>query len=246
MAYELDIPNSDQKAKVRNPWAVALLPIITLISVFVLFLLLYVMVKFNHRANPTPARWSHNTTVEIIWTVVPVLILMGISIFSFRLLYAYHDSPKSALTVKVTGNQWYWSYEYPDYGIAFDSNIVPEKDLKDGQPRLLTVDNPVVVPVGKVVRVQVTSADVIHDWAMPSMGVKQDTVPGRLNETWFQAEREGIYYGQCSFICGQDHAFMPIAIRVVSPERYAAWLNEAKQKFASAEDAGNKLAAATR
>jgi cytochrome c oxidase subunit 2 len=220
--------------------------IITLIALFVLGLMVYVMVRFNEKRNPEPTRTTHNTALEIAWTVVPILILVAIAIPSFRLLFAQYDFPKADLTITATGNQWYWSYEYPDQGIKFDSIIVQDADLKPGQPRLLTVDHEVVVPVGKIVRVQVTGADVIHKFTVPSFGIKIDAIPGRLNETWFKAEREGIYYGQCSFICGQNHAFMPIAFRVVSQERYAAWLAEAKQKFANAEDAGSKFAAASK
>lgn len=209
---------------------------ITLITLLVTGLIVYVCVRFRAGRNPVPHRFAHNTFVEVAWTIIPVVILVAIGIPSVRAHYKYTnnqdiiDSPD--LTLKVVGHQWYWSYEYPDYGIAFDSNIVPEKDLKDGQPRLLTVDNPIVVPVGKVVRVQVTSADVIHDFAMPSMGLKQDTVPGRLNETWFKAEAEGIYYGQCSELCGKYHAFMPIELHVVSEELFDAWVAGAKLKYA--------------
>lgn len=213
--------------------------IITIITVFVLGLLIYVCVKFRASKNPVPNRFAHNTTVEILWTLIPILILVAIGIPSVRAHYKYTnnqdiiDNPD--ITLKVVGHQWYWSYEYPDYGVAFDSNIVPEKDLKPGQPRLLTVDNPIVVPVGKVVRVQLTSADVIHDWAMPSMGVKQDTVPGKLSETWFKAEKEGIYYGQCSELCGKYHGFMPIELHVVSEDQFKAWVKGAKLKFAENE-----------
>lgn len=210
--------------------------IITIITLFVMGLLVYVCVKFRASKNPVPNRFAHNTTVEILWTVIPILILVAIGIPSVRAHYKYTnnqdiiDNPD--ITLKVVGHQWYWSYEYPDHGIAFDSNIVPEKDLKPGQPRLLTVDNPVVVPVGKVVRVQLTSADVIHDWAMPSMAIKQDTVPGKLSETWFKAEKEGIYYGQCSELCGKYHGFMPIELHVVSEDQFNAWVKGAKLKFA--------------
>lgn len=211
--------------------------IITIITIVVTALLAYVCIRFRASKNPVPNRFAHNTFVEIAWTVLPIIILVAIGIPSVRAHYQYTnnqdiiDNPD--ITLKVVGHQWYWSYEYPDQGIAFDSNIVPEADLKDGQPRLLTVDNPVVVPVGKVVRVQVTSADVIHDWAMPSMGIKQDTVPGRLNETWFKAEKEGIYYGQCSELCGKFHGFMPIELHVVSQETFDAWVAGAKLKFAA-------------
>ncbi|RTL89014.1 cytochrome c oxidase subunit II [Ancylobacter aquaticus] len=212
-----------------------LLVIIVAVVLLVLALLIVVMVKFNEKANPVPSRTTHHTMIEVVWTVVPVLILVAIAIPSFRLLFLQLDLPKADLTVKVTGHQWYWSYEYPDNGaFSFDSLMVPEADLKPGQPRLLAVDNDVVVPVNKVVRIQVTAADVIHSFALPSFGVKIDALPGRLNESWFQATKEGVYYGQCSELCGKDHAFMPIAIRVVSEEEFAAWVETAKQEFAGA------------
>lgn len=186
-----------------------LMPIITAICVFVAGLLIYVMIRFNKRANPVPAQFTHNTTVEVMWTAAPVLILMFIAIFSFRLLYAYHDMPKPDLTIKATGNQWYWSYAYPDHGaFTFDSLLLPEQKARaKGVPYRLAVDNPLVVPTGKVVRVLVTGADVIHDFALPAFGLKTDAIPGRVNETWFKADKPGIYYGQCSELCGVDHAF---------------------------------------
>ena len=223
-----------------------LLPLITAISLFVLFLLVYVMVKFNKRANPTPARWSHNTTVEIIWTVVPVLILMVISIFSFRLLYAYHDSPKADVTVKITGNQWYWTYEYPDHGdFTFDSRMLTEEQAKAKKvPYRLAADNPIVVPEHKNVRLLITAADVIHSVGMPAFGLKTDAIPGRINETYFNAEKTGIYYGQCSELCGVDHAFMPIEIHVVSQAEYDAWVASKAPKPAPAPAPAAPAAAA--
>ncbi|CAA0087684.1 Uncharacterised protein [Starkeya nomas] len=213
-----------------------LLVIIVAVVLLVLVLLIVVMVKFNEKANPVPSRTTHNTLIEVVWTVVPVLILVAIAIPSFRLLFLQLDLPKADLTVKVTGHQWYWSYEYPDNGaFAFDSMMVQTADLQPGQPRLLAVDNEVVVPVNKVIRIQVTAADVIHSFALPSFGVKIDALPGRLNESWFQATKEGVYYGQCSELCGKDHAFMPIAIRVVSEADFASWVEEAKQKFAAVD-----------
>lgn len=213
-----------------------LLVIITIITLFVMGLLIYVCIRYRAGRNPVPNRFAHNTTVEIAWTVIPILILVAIGIPSVRAHYKYTNNQDIIdhpdMTLKVVGHQWYWSYEYPDHGIAFDSNIVPEKDLKPGQPRLLTVDNPVVVPVNKVVRVQLTSADVIHDFAMPAFALKQDTVPGKLSETWFKATEEGIYYGQCSELCGKYHGFMPIEIHVVSEEMFDAWVAGAKLKFA--------------
>lgn len=211
-----------------------LLVIIIAVVLLVLALLIVVALKFNEKANPVPSRTTHHTLIEVVWTVVPVLILVAIAIPSFRLLFLELDLPKADITVKVTGHQWYWSYEYPDNGaFSFDSLMVAEADLKPGQPRLLAVDNEVVVPVNKIVRIQVTAADVIHSFALPSFGVKIDALPGRLNESWFQATKEGTYYGQCSELCGKDHAFMPIAIRVVSEAEFASWVEEAKQKFAS-------------
>jgi cytochrome c oxidase subunit 2 len=209
-----------------------LLWLIAAIAGFVLVLLVYVCVRFNARSNPVPSRTTHNTLIEVMWTVVPVLILVAIAIPSFRLLFLQLDVPPADVTIKATGKQWFWSYEYPDAKIAFDSVMIQQKDLKPGQPRLLSVDNEVVVPVNKVVRVQTIGADVIHSFAVPSFGIKIDAIPGRLNETWFKAEREGVYYGQCSELCGRDHAFMPIAVRVVSEQAYTAWLDQAKQKFA--------------
>ena len=203
-----------------------LMPIITAITLLVLGLLIYVCIRFNKKANPVPQKFTHNTTVEIVWTAAPVLILMFIAIFSFRLLYAYHDMPNPDLTIKATGNQWYWNYAYPDNGtLAFDSLILPEDKAKAvGKPYKLAVDNPIVVPVGKVVRVLVTGADVIHDFALPAFGLKMDAVPGKVNQTWFKADRTGIYYGECSELCGADHAFMPIEIDVVNQDQFNAWV----------------------
>ena len=217
--------------------------IITIIALFVLALLVYVMSRFNEKRNPEPARTTHNTPLEIAWTVVPILILVAIAIPSFRLLFAQYDFPKADLTVTATGNQWYWTYEYPDQGIHFDSIIVQDADLKPGQPRLLTVDHELVVPVNKNIVVQVKANDVIHDWAVPSFGVKLDAVPGRLQLTWFRAEREGMFYGQCSELCGRNHAFMPIAVRVVSEAEFNDWVAKTKAPTASREET-NKVAAA--
>ncbi len=216
--------------------------IIVAIALFVLGLLVYVMVRFNEKRHPQSSRTTHNTALEVAWTVIPVIILVAIAIPSFRLLFAQYDFPKADLTVTATGNQWYWSYEYPDHGISFDSIIVQEADLKPGQPRLLSVDHEVVVPVNKNVIMQLKSNDVIHDWAIPSFGVKLDAVPGRLQKTWFRAERTGWFYGQCSELCGRNHAFMPIAVHVVSEEEFADWA--AKTKASAARDAGGKVAAA--
>jgi cytochrome c oxidase subunit 2 len=213
-----------------------LLYIIAAVALFVLALLVIVIVRFNARANPTPSRTTHNTTIEVIWTVVPVLILVTIAVPSFRLLFYQLNTPKADVTVKATGKQWFWSYQYPDAKFEFDSLMVQDKDLKPGQPRLLSVDNEMVVPVGKIVKVLTTGADVIHSWAVPSFGVKIDAIPGRINETWFKAEREGTYYGQCSELCGRDHAFMPIVVHAVSEQAYNSWLTDAKKKYASTDD----------
>ena len=209
-----------------------LLWLITAIALFVLVLLVIVFVRFNARANPTPSRTTHNTVLEVIWTLVPVIILVAIAVPSFKLLFLQLTIPPADVTVKATGKQWYWSYSYPDAKFEYDSLMLKDGERKADQPRLLAVDNPLVVPVNKVVRVEVIGSDVIHSFAVPSFGIKIDAVPGRLNETWFKAEREGIYYGQCSELCGRDHAYMPIEVRVVSEKDYAAWLEDAKKKFA--------------
>ncbi len=206
-----------------------------IISLFVLALLGYVMVRFNEKANPTPSRTTHSTVLEVAWTVIPVLILVVMAIPSFRLLTHQLVLPEADLTIKVTGKQWYWSYDYPkDQGdFGFDSILKTGADLKADDIRLLSVDNEAVVPVNKTVRLQVVGADVIHSFVVPAFGIRVDAVPGRLNETWFKAEREGLYYGQCSKLCGKDHAYMPIAVRVVSDQQYQAWVAEAKKKFAA-------------
>jgi cytochrome c oxidase subunit 2 len=223
-----------------------LLVIITCITLFVLALLVTVMVKFNARANPTPSRTTHNTLIEVAWTLIPVLILVGIAVPSFRLLFLQLDLPKADLTIKATGKQWYWTYSYPDNGkFEFDSLLAcDETRAKCSEPRLLAADNQIVVPVNKVIRVQTTGADVIHSFAVPSFGIKIDAIPGRLNETWFKAEKTGVFYGQCSELCGRDHAFMPIEVHVVSEQEYAAWVAQAKQKYASTESRPTALAAA--
>jgi len=206
-----------------------LLVTITLITLFVLGLLVAVVVKFNAKSNPVPSRTTHNTLIEVAWTLIPVLILVGIAIPSFRLLFLQLDIPKADLTVKATGKQWYWTYSYPDNGkFEFDSLLVQDK-----KPRLLGVDNEMVVPVNKVVRIQTTGADVIHAFAVPAFGIKIDSIPGRLNETWFKATKTGMFYGQCSELCGKDHAFMPIAVRVVSDQEFATWVESAKKKYAT-------------
>jgi cytochrome c oxidase subunit 2 len=212
-----------------------LLITITLITLFVLALLAIIVVKFNAKANPVPSRTTHNTLIEVAWTLIPVLILVAIAVPSFRLLFLELDIPKADLTIKATGKQWYWTYAYPDNGkFEFDSLLAcDEARIKCEQPRLLTVDNEIVVPVDKVVRVETTGADVIHSFAVPAFGIKIDAIPGRLNETWFKANKIGVYYGQCSELCGKDHAYMPIAVRVVSDQDFAAWVETAKKKFAA-------------
>lgn len=213
-----------------------LLYIITGIAGFVLVLLVVVMVRFNARTNPIPSRTTHNTLIEIAWTLIPIVILMFIAVPSFKLLFFQLNVPPADLTVKATGKQWYWSYSYPDNGqFEFDSLMLKEGERKEGQPRLLAVDNEMVVPVNKTVRVITTGSDVIHSFAVPSFGIKIDAVPGRINETWFTATREGVYYGQCSELCGKNHAFMPIAVRAVSEQAFSAWVEEAKKKYARDE-----------
>jgi cytochrome c oxidase subunit 2 len=209
--------------------------IIAAITALVLVLLITVMLKFNTRANPMPSRTTHNTLLEVAWTVLPVMILVVIAIPSFRILFVQLNTPPSDLTIKATGNQWNWTYTYPDEKIEFTSIMLTDDERQKQNPvppRLLGVDNPIVVPINKVVRVHTTGADVIHAFAVPSFGVKMDAIPGRLNETWFKATREGVYYGQCSELCGKDHAFMPIEVHVVSEQAYAAWLADAKKKWA--------------
>jgi cytochrome c oxidase subunit 2 len=212
--------------------------LITVITLFVLVLLVLVVVKFNAKANPVPSKTTHNTLIEVAWTLIPVLILVAIAVPSFRLLFLQLDTPKADLTIKATGKQWYWSYSYPDHGkFEFDSLMAADK-----KPRLLGVDNEMVVPVNKVVRVLTTGADVIHAFAVPAFGIKIDAIPGRLNETWFKATKTGMFYGQCSELCGKDHAFMPIAVRVVNDQEFAAWVETAKKKYAT--NPANSYAAA--
>ncbi len=219
------------------------------VSRFVMALLLYVVVRFNARANPTPSKTSHNTTIEVVWTLVPILILVMIAVPSFRLLYKQLVIPEADLTIKAVANQWYWGYEYTDErfdDLSFDSVMLEDDERaerieKQGVtekevPRLLAVDNQLIVPAGKIVRVQVTAADVIHAYAVPAFGVRVDAVPGRLNETWFNARETGVYYGQCSELCGSRHAYMPIAVRVVTPEQFAAWTEAAKSDLDQANE----------
>jgi len=208
--------------------------IIILIVTLVLGILSYVIFRFRARKNPTPAKTAHNTVLEVVWTILPVLALVVIVIPSLKLLYFENRAERPDMTLKVVGHQWYWSYTYPDHGdLTFDSVPLQDADLKPGQPRLLAVDNPVVVPVGATVQVLTASDDVIHSWAVPSLGMKKDATPGRVNETWFRAEQEGVFYGMCSELCGVNHYFMPIEVHAVSKEAFAAWVEQAKQKFAS-------------
>ncbi len=219
-----------------------LLILMTAITLFVLGLMIYVAFRFNSRANPNPSSTTHNTLVEVVWTVVPILILVIIAIPSFRLLYHQRVLPEADMTIKATGYQWYWGYEYPDHGgFGFDSLMLND-DERGEQPRLLATDTAMVVPVNTTVRVIVTAADVMHSWAMPAFGVKMDAIPGRLNETWFKAEKTGTYYGQCSELCGIRHAFMPIRVEVVEPEAFASWVVEAQAEYAQLETSKNMLA----
>ncbi|MBO6783480.1 MAG: cytochrome c oxidase subunit II [Alphaproteobacteria bacterium] len=213
-----------------------LLWIIFAISIFVLALLLYAIVRFREKANPNPSKVTHNTLIEVLWTVIPVIILFVIGFFSLPLLYATDDTADADITVKAIGRQWYWSYEYPDHGdFTFDAFMVAEEDLKPGQPRLLATDENLVLPVGKKIRVLVTASDVLHAFAIPALGSKVDAVPGRTNETWFQINEPGMYYGQCSELCGTGHAFMPIAIQAVSEAEFEAWVTNAQARFAPSD-----------
>jgi cytochrome c oxidase subunit 2 len=249
MPWEIDLQPAVSPVMERiEDFHTLLVYIITAISLFVLALLVWVMIRYNTRSNPTPSRVSHNTTIEIIWTIVPVIILVLIAIPSFRLLYFEADIPNPDVTIKAIGKQWYWTYEYPGGGdFQFDSLGLSDADAaKAHEPRLLGVDNPLVVPVNKVVMVETTGADVIHSWAVPAFGVKMDAVPGRLNHTWFQATKEGVYYGECSELCGARHAFMPIEVKVVSESAYEAWLAGAKKQFAGNDTGEARVASLTK
>jgi cytochrome c oxidase subunit 2 len=213
-----------------------LLWLIFAIAIFVLLLLLYTIVRFREKANPIPSKTTHNTLIEILWTVIPVVILFVIGFFSLPLLYATDDTADADLTIKAIGRQWYWSYEFPDHGdFTFDAFMVPEDQLKPGQPRLLATDENLVLPVGKKIRVLVTASDVLHAFAVPSLGSKVDAVPGRINQTWFQINEPGMYYGQCSELCGTGHAFMPIAIQAVSEAEFQAWVTKAQARFGGSD-----------
>ena len=224
--------------------------IITAISVFVLALMLYVMVRFREKANPNPSKTTHNTVIEIAWTVIPILILVFIAVPSFRLLYFADKAPEEEveMTIKAIGKQWYWSYEYPDHGdFTFDAVMVEEEDLEPGQPRLLATDNALVLPVGTTIRVLVTASDVLHNFALPSFGIKLDAVPGRINETWAYVHPEHageVHYGQCSELCGVGHAYMPIMVKLLSKEDFAAWVEQAKEEFARVDSPENRTSVA--
>lgn len=216
-----------------NSFHNGLLILILVISVFVLLLLMYIMIRFRAARNPNPSKNTHNTLLEVVWTVVPILILVAVAVPSFRLLYFADRTADAELTIKAIGSQWFWSYEYPDHdNLAFDAVMVEDEDIQEGQVRLLSTDNDVVLPVNTNIRILTTANDVIHSFAMPNLGIKLDAAPGRINETWVRIEREGMYYGQCSELCGVRHGFMPIAIRVVSKDEFARWVDEAKEKFA--------------
>ena len=219
-----------------------LLILMTIITVFVLALLLYVMLRFNAKANPTPSKTSHNTLIEVLWTVMPIVILVVIAVPSFRLLYFQRVIPEVEMTVKAVGYQWYWGYEYPDHGdFAFDSLMLNDDERGD-QPRLLATDTAMVVPVDTTIRVVVTGADVLHSFAMPAFGLKIDAIPGRLNETWFKANKTGTFYGQCSELCGIRHAFMPIRIEVVEKEAFASWVEKAQEEYAEIDSSNGQFA----
>ena len=220
--------------------------IILLILALVFGLMGYVMIRFRAGRNPIPAQWTHNTGLEVAWTLIPVLILVFIAFPSFRLLYSMDRTKDAELTLKITGHQWYWSYLYPDQGITFDANLVQDSDLKPGDPRMLATDNHIVLPVGANVRIQTTADDVIHSWAVPALGVKIDAFPGRLNETWVRIERPGRYFGQCSQLCGVNHGYMPIDIEAVSKEQFVAWVSQHQGKQSMAGPADTTLAATGR
>ncbi len=209
-----------------------LLVIIFAIAIFVLLLLAYVLIRFRKSNNPVPSQTTHNNLVEVVWTVIPIVVLIVIAVPSFRLLYYMDRTADAELTIKAIGHQWYWTYEYPDQEITFDANMIEDGDLAPGQVRLLETDNRVVLPANTTIRLLFTADDFLHAWAIPAFGVKVDTVPGRLSEAWVEVTREGVYYGQCSELCGVNHGLMPITVEVVSKESFAAWVEEAKEKFA--------------
>ena len=235
--WQMDLqPPAGSLAEMATDLHNLLLVVITLISLFVLALLIYVGVRFRASRNPNPSKTSHHTVIEILWTVIPVLILVGIAVPSFRLLYYMDRTNETDMVIKVTGNQWYWNYSYPDEGIAFDSYMVDEADLKPGQPRLLTVDNPMVVPEGTRIKLLITGNDVMHSFFVPSLAVQIYAFIGRTNEAWIDVPVGGqTYYGQCNQICGVNHSYMPIEVKALPKAEYAAWLANAKKEFASNE-----------
>lgn len=227
--WQINLQDPASPMKERMEWFHnhLLFPIITAITLFVLGLLVYVMIRFNARANPTPSKTTHNTTLEIIWTVIPVLILLALVVPSMKLLYYADKTTDAEMTLKAIGHQWYWEYEYPDNGgINFTSNLIPDKDIQKGQVRLLSTDNPVVLPIDTNIRILTAATDVLHAFAMPALGVKIDANPGQVNETWVRIDKKGVFYGQCSELCGQGHGFMPIEIHAVSKEDFAAWVKK--------------------
>lgn len=234
-SWELNLqPPAGPLAEQMHNFHSLLLWVITAISVFVLFLLIWVILRYNAKSNPVPSTTTHNTMIEVVWTVIPVIILICIAVPSFKVLFTQGRIPEAEMTLKVTGFQWYWGYEYPDNeGLAFNANMIPEKDIdpSKGQKRLLETDEEVVLPIDTVIRVQVTAADVIHAWTVPAFGVKKDAVPGRLNEAWFKISKPGVYYGQCSEICGTNHAYMPIKVRAVSKDEFTAWVQTTKTRL---------------
>jgi len=248
LAAAIMLAGADALANVPKPWEMGMQPaanelkariidlhnlvliIITLITIFVGALLVWVMVRYNATRNPVPSTTSHNTTIEVLWTVIPVLILVVIAIPSFRLVYYLDHTPDPDMTIKVTAHQWYWEYGYPEAGeLAIESRMIRDEDLKPGQLRLLEVDNQLVVPVGKKIRILTNSVDVIHSFFIPSLGVQRYAIPGRTIETWMTVDKPGVYYGQCNQICGVDHSRMPIAVKAVTQDEYKAWLGQAKK-----------------
>ncbi len=219
-----------------------ILVVMTLVTLFVLFLLFYVSYRFSAKRNPIPSTTTHNTVVEVLWTAIPIVILVILAIPSFKLLYQQEKSEKYDMTIKVIGHQWYWEYEYPDHGnFYYESYMVQDQDLEDGDLRLLTVDNPLVIPANKNIQILITAGDVLHSWAVPSMGLKTDAVPGRLNETWVNVTEPGVYRGQCSEICGSGHGFMPVVVKVLPEREFMAWANEAKNNYAINEEIENNV-----
>ncbi len=231
-------PAASMSATRIDDFHTLLLWIITAIALFVLVLLIWVIVRYNSKVNPVPAQFTHNVMIEVLWTVIPVVILIIIAIPSFKILYLNDSVVNPEMTLKITGRQWYWDYEYPDQdGIAFSSYMIADKEITSDQTRLLSTTNPVILPIDTNIVFQITGGDVLHSWTIPAFGVKMDAVPGRLNETWVRIDKPGTYYGQCSELCGKDHAYMPIEIHAVSKEEFEAWVTTAKEEFASLKDA---------